>query len=102
MLAVMRETPHQRFANVQMPKWYRISAWIVRAVAFLILVVSAWVMKHQDATGSSWPIAGVIIGVLLLVLPSLPKAYIEQRNRIRGARDGSFQEFLKDEQRNDS
>ena len=59
-------------------------------------------MTHQDATGSTWPIAGVIIGVFMLLLPSLPKAYIEQRNRIRGARDGSFQEFLKDEQSNDS
>ena len=71
-------------------------------VAFLVLVVSAWIMTHQDATGSSWPIAGVIVGVLLLVLPSLPKAYIEQRNRNRGLRDGSFQEFLKDEHRKSS
>jgi hypothetical protein len=98
----MSKTQHDRFANVQMPRWYRISAWIVRAVAFLILVVSAWVMTHQDATGSSWPIVGVIVGVLLLVLPSLPKAYIEQRNRIRGLRDGSFKEFLENEQRKNS
>jgi len=98
----MGETSHQRFANVQMPKWYRISAWIVRTLAFLILLGSAWVMTHQDATGSSWPIVGVIVGVLLLLLPSMPKAYIEQRNRIRGLRDGSFKEFLEDEQRKNS
>ena len=98
----MSEIPQQRFTNVQMPRWYRVSAWIVRVVAFLVLVVSAWIMTHQDATGSSWPIAGVIVGVLLLVLPSLPKAYIEQRNRNRGLRDGSFQEFLKDEHRKSS
>ena len=74
----------------------------MRVVAFLILLGSAWVMTHRDATGSSWPVAGVINGVLLLVLPLLPKAYIEQRNRIQGARDGSFQEFLKDEQSKNS
>ena len=98
----MSETPQQRFTNVQMPRLYRISAWIVRVLAFLILVGSAWVMTHQDAIGSSWPTAGVIVGVLLLVLPSFPKAYIEQRNRNRGLRDGSFQEFLKDEQSKNS
>jgi hypothetical protein len=71
-------------------------------VAFLVLVGSAWIMTHEEVTGSCWPISGVIVGVLLLVLPSLPKAYIEQRNRIQGLRDGSFQEFLKDEQRKSS
>src|SRR5262249_24830225 len=98
----MSETPQQRFSNVQMPRWYRISGWIVRVAAFLILLVSAYVMTHQDDTGSSWPMAGAIIGVLLLLVPGLPKAYIEQRNRLRGIRDGSFQQFLKDEQSKNS
>jgi hypothetical protein len=42
---------------------------------------------------------GVFIGVLLLAGPSLPKAFIEQRNRNRGIRDGSFKEFLEEQQR---
>jgi len=95
----MSESQYQRFAGVQMPQWYRITAWVVRVVGFLVFLISAWHMTHQGAPVSSWPIGGVLVGVLLLDLPSLPKAYIEQRNRIRGLRDGSFKEFLKNEQR---
>jgi hypothetical protein len=75
------------------------TAWVVRVVGFLIFLVCAWQMTHQDATGSPWPMAGVLGGVLLVALPSLPKAYIEQRNRIRGLRDGSYNAFLESEQR---
>jgi hypothetical protein len=56
-------------------------------------------MTREDARGPLWPIVGGIIGVFLLILPSLPKAYIEQRNRTRGLRDGSLKEFLESEQR---
>ena len=94
----MSDSQYERFANVQMPRWYRISAWVVRAVGFLIFLASAWRMTRDDASGSAWPVAGVLVGVLVLALPSLPKAYIEQRNRIRGLRDGSFKKFLEHEQ----
>jgi hypothetical protein len=97
----MSDSQYERFANVQMPRWYRITAWVIRVVGFPVFLASAWQMTHQDASGSSLPIVGVIVGVLLLALPSLPKAYIEQRNRIRGLRDGSFKEFLEHEQRKD-
>ena len=71
----------------------------MRAVGLLLLLGCSWLMTHTDPTGPLWPIAGGIAGVLLLILPSVPKAYIEQRNRIRGLRDGSFKEFLDNEQR---
>jgi hypothetical protein len=71
----------------------------MRAIGLLLLLGCAWLMTHSDASGPRWPIAGGIVGVLLLILPSLPKAYIEQRNRIRGLRDGSFKEVLDSEQR---
>jgi len=71
----------------------------MRAVGLLVLLGCGWLMTHSDAGGPLWPIVGGIVGVLLLILPSLPKAYIEQRNRIRGLRDGSFKEFLDSEQR---
>ncbi len=97
----MSDPKYEKFANVRMPQWYRITAWIARSGGFLMLLGSAWQMIQQGASGSAWPwpIAGVLTGVLLLVLPSLPKAYIEQRNRLRGLRDGSFKEFLENEQR---
>ena len=93
----MSDTQYERFANVRMPRWYCVTAWVVRVIAFVIFLASAWQMTHQDASGSSWPIAGVFVGVVLLALPSLPKAYIEQRNRNRGLQDGSFKEFLENE-----
>ena len=95
----MSDSQYERFANVEMPRWYRMTAWVVRLVGFLIFLVCAWQMTHQDATGSSLPMAGVLGGVLLVALPSLPKAFIEQRNRMRGLRDGSFKEFLENDQR---
>ena len=96
----MSDSLHDRFANVRMPQWYRISAWVVRAVGLLIVVISTWRMSREDSAASTWCAAGVLIGVLLLALPSLPKAYLEQRNRIRGLRDGSFKKFLDEEQKN--
>src|SRR5437764_1298297 len=96
----MNQTPYERFANVAMPRWYRIMAWTLRSVGFVMLVDSAWHMTHQDGSGASWPIVGRVAGILLLVLPSLPNPYIEQRNRLRGLRDGSFKDFLDNEQRN--
>jgi hypothetical protein len=91
----------KRFTNVEMPQWYRITALVVRAVGFFTLLAAAWQATHQDISPSPWPMAGVIVGVLLLVLPSLPKAYIEQRNRFRGLRDGSFKKFVENDKRRD-
>ena len=55
-------------------------------------------VRLADGAPGRFGLVGVLVGVLLLALPSLPKAYIEQRNRIRGLRDGSFKEFLENEQ----
>jgi hypothetical protein len=101
LLSSVSETPYEKFGNVKMPRWYRTTAWALRAVGLLTLTGFAWHMTHQDSSGASWPIAGVIVGIFLLVLPSLPKAYIEQRNRTRGLRDGSFKEFLENEKQKD-
>ena len=94
----MTDPRYEKFFRVQMPRWFRIISWVFRTVGFSMLLVFAWQMTHQDAAGSSWPIAGVFVGILIMILPSLPKAYLEQRNRLRGLRDGSFKEFLKDQQ----
>jgi len=100
-LSVMSDADRERFTNVQMPRWYRITAWIVRVAGFIVCLSSGWQMTHQEASASSWPLAGVFVGAALLGLPSLPKAFIEQRNRIRGLKDGSFNEFLKHERQKD-
>ncbi len=100
--AIFGESDFQyaRFANVQMPRWYRISARVVRAMGFLIFLASAWQMTREGSSVSVW-LMGALVGVLVLALPSLPKAYIEQRNRLRGLRDGSFKEFLESERQKD-
>jgi len=66
----------------------------MRMIGFVILVACAWQMTRENSHASRLIVAGFIVGILLLLLPSLPKAYLEQRNRIRGMHDGSFQEFL--------
>jgi hypothetical protein len=97
----MNESPHERFANVRLPRWYRVTARIVRVIGFLIFLTCAWKMTQQDGKASGGMVGGIILGILLLILPSLPKAYLEQRNRNRGLRDGSFQEFLESQKKKD-
>jgi hypothetical protein len=93
----MTDPKYDRFCNVTMPRWYRITAWVIRIIGFLIFLVAAWEMTHQNDSALFWYWAGVLGGILLLLLPSVPKAYIEQRNRMRGLRDGSFKEYLEHE-----
>lgn len=80
-----------------MPPWYRVTAVIARVAGFVAVVCSAWLHLNSSSGGSGWLALGFFGGLALLILPSLPKAYLEQRNRLRGLRDGSFQEYL-DEQ----
>src|SRR6266404_2474889 len=94
----MRDAPEDRFCNVQMPQRYRIASGVARVIGFVALVASAWLFLDSSSGGSRWRAFGFFAGLALLILPSLPKAYIEQRNRMRGLRDGSFQQYL-DEQR---
>lgn len=90
----METTPDNRFRNVQMPQWYRVCAVVMRVVGFVSVAVSVWSLNHSNPSSSAWLAIGFFGGLTLLILPSLPKAYLEQRNRIRGLRDGSFQEFI--------
>jgi hypothetical protein len=92
----MSTTPHD-LQNVPMPVWYRICAAVARVVGFALLVGSAWLHINSYATNSVCLAIGFFGGLALLILPSLPKAYLEQRNRMRGLRDGSFQEFIDDQ-----
>jgi len=94
MLSAMSSPPHDRFRNVQMPPWYRIAAGVARVAGFVVLVGSAWLHLNSSFGGSGLLALGFFGGLALLILPSLPKAYLEQRNRLRGLRDGSFQEYL--------
>jgi hypothetical protein len=80
-----------------MPMWYRIGAVAARVIGFVTLVGSAWLHLNSTAIGSGWLALGFFGGIALLIFPSLPKAYLEQRNRMRGLREGSFQQYL-DEQ----
>lgn len=90
----MNDTEHQRFFDVTMPKWYRKTALAVRVVGSAIALPCAWLMAHDSPDSSMWSVVGMIAGFLLLLIPSLPKAYIEQQNRIRGLRDGDFQQYF--------
>lgn len=63
----------------------------------MAVVCSAWLHLNSRSGGSGWVALSFFGGLALLILPSLPKAYLEQRNRLRGLRDGSFQEYLDDQ-----
>lgn len=93
----MSSSPHDQFRNVQLPPWFRVTTLVARVAGFVAVVCSAWFHLNSSSGGSGWIALGFFGGLALLILPSLPKAYLEQRNRLRGMRDGSFQEYL-DEQ----
>ena len=98
----MKDAEYQRFFDVTMPGWYRKTALVIRVIGGLIALVCAWWMARQPPESWMWPIIGILVGCALMVIPSLPKAYVEQRNRIRGLRDGNFQKNWDDKQKEES
>jgi hypothetical protein len=93
----MSTSPPDQFRNVPMPRWYRIGAVAGRVLGFVAMVATAWLFLHSSSGGSRWHALAFFAGLALLILPSFPKACLEQRNRLRGLGDGSFQQNL-DEQ----
>ena len=90
----MNDNQHEHFFNVRMPRWYR-AACVVFWSLCAMGIVSVVALHAYDFVSIGTTI-GVVIGVgLLAMLPGIPKAFIEQRNRLRGLKDGSFQEYLK-------
>ena len=84
----------KNFFNAEMPKWYKIISWIIYticSVGILIIFIISTIFNTVYSTSSVLIIIGLTV---IAMLPSIPKAFIEQRNRIRGIRDGSFQKHL--------
>ena len=77
-----------------MPLWYVVTSYVVRILGFGLFLFCAWHFTRFGGSTSPWLFAGILGGVLLMALPSLPKALIEQRNRLRGLRDGTLNEHF--------
>jgi len=78
-----------------MPRWYRTLSLAIRVLcAIAIAIVFIW---HESLGIKDTGIAALIVIFIALAaaLMSLPKAVIEQRNRNRGLKDGTFQEYLR-------
>ncbi len=102
-----KEELEQRFFNVQMPDWFKKVALLVRLFCAAIIVVVLclhFTRGVQDVTRGVPDVTrgvqdvlisvGVVISLaFLMALPSVPKAFIEQRNRIRGLKDGTMEEW---------
>jgi hypothetical protein len=83
---------HDHFYNVKMPSWYKLTSYIIRILGFSVFVYCLWwFVNYRDF--SIWSVMGFLAGIMFIALPSLPKAYIEQRNIIKGLKDGSFQDY---------
>ena len=85
---------HQRFFDVQMPDWFKRASLAFRGCcAAAIAVVLA--LHFSRGVPEVMITVLIVIGLaVLMALPSIPKAFIEQRNRIRGLRDGTMQELI--------
>ena len=93
---------HRQFFDVPMPGWYVPASYVVRIIGFGAFLLCAWRFTHSESVVSPWVFGGVLGGILLMLLPSLPKAFIEQRNRIRGLAGGTFHEHLQKMEDGDS
>lgn len=86
----MTKENETRFDNVTMPRWYGIAAWTCRILGLATAVGGLLSFVYLSKMESAEWFYCFFIGLILLVLPSLPKASIEQWNRINGRRDGSL------------
>ncbi len=82
--------------DYKMPEWYDRIAFLWRGVCFGFVAgyLLAMGLRKFDSTISA--ILVVLFSSIMGVLPSIPKAYIEQRNRIRALRNGSLGDSLAD------
>lgn len=88
------EELRRRFFDVQMPRRYCIGAFVFRVLclAFIVAMLVVNILQEYEDVGTL--VLALIVAAGLATLPSLPKALIEQRNRLRGLKDGTMQEFL--------
>jgi hypothetical protein len=73
--------------DVKMPEWWNRVAWLWRVLC--IGVIAGYLLHSAIPKAEAWGIESVIVilaAAFLLVLPSVPKAWIEQRNRLRERR----------------
>ena len=80
----------KRFYDLKMPRWYCIAAWACRVLGLVTTIGGLLVAVYVSEMESVGGFCCFFIGLILFVLPSLPKAFIEQWNRIKGLQDGSF------------
>jgi hypothetical protein len=76
--------------NIEMPRWWDRVAFLWRGLClgfFLGYLFGAWAPPSTNSTTSMVVVA---VALVLAALPTLPKAWIEQRNRIRAARSGTL------------
>ncbi len=76
--------------DYKMPDWYNRIAFLWRGVClgFVVGYLLAITLREFNPTVSA--VFVILVSSILAVLPSIPKAYIEQRNRIRALRNGSL------------
>lgn len=85
---------HERFFNVRMPRWFQLASLVFRSVC-ACAIVTVMILHFTRGFPDILAAVGMVIGfAVLLAAPSIPKAFIEQRNRLRGLRDGSLRELM--------
>lgn len=86
----MTRDDEQQFYNAEMPGWYRKAAWALRGLGFLATLGGLLVFVYVSQLQSPGGLYCFFVGLALLILPSIPRAAIEQRNRHRGLKDGTL------------
>ncbi len=89
-----RQELPERFFDVKMPRWFQRASFVFRSVC-VSAIATVLVLHYTRGFPDLLMAVGMIIGfAVLLAAPSVPKAFIEQRNRLRGLRDGSLRELM--------
>ena len=85
---------HDPLFNIEMPRWWERTAWLIRGLSLGFLLGYLFSTLISPAESGAGPIIVITASMVAALLPSVPKAWIEQRNRVRAARDGTLTDTI--------
>jgi len=81
-----------------MPEWYNRLACLWSGVCLGVAAgfLLAMALGGYNAITFMYAHVVILLSLVLVVVPSIPKAYVEYRSRMRALKDGKFREKMED------